>query len=143
MILEKSTSYWAVGIILTWHPDIPRDYNGNRTSGWSGQIGYYDDGFAGDDNPDERCIATEGSLRTRYAVRDGQHRTALAAVIDTLIADATRLGIQLGTSADGPRLFVSGDGEWADTPLPDGWRTLLAAEAQRIGWKTYSAGEQQ
>lgn len=141
MILHKSTSYWATGITLTWHPDIPADYQGARTTGWSGKLDYFDDGWAGDDNPDRGRIATEGTLRTRYRVADSQ-QTALAAVIDTLIADAQRLGIQLGTSADGPRLYVPGDGEWDDHPLPDDWRNLLAAEAQRIGWKTYATTEQ-
>lgn len=139
MILHKSTSYWATGITLTWHPDISADYQGARTSSWSGKLDFFDDGWRGDDNPDEGRVATEGTLRTRYAVADGQQQTALAAVIDTLIADAQRLGIQLGTEADGPRLYVPGDGEWADHPFPDDWRNLLAAEAQRIGWKTYEA----
>lgn len=29
------------------------------------------------------------------------------------------------------------DGEFLDFPPPNGWRDLVKAEADRIGWKTY------
>lgn len=142
MILEKSTAHWAVGITLTWHPDGARDRDGNKVDGWTGEVGYYDDGFA-DDDTDAGNLSTEGALRTRYVVADGTRQSAITAIVDTLIADAARLGIKFRTGeGDLPRLYVPGDGEWADTPLPDGWRQLLAAEAQRIGWKTYDTTEQ-
>jgi hypothetical protein len=138
MILELSTTYWATGIILTWHPDGARDQAGNKVHGWSGEVGYYDDGFR-DDDTDAGKLSTQGTLRTRYVVADGTEQTAVRAIVDTLIADAQRLGIEFRTDGDHqPRLYVPGDGEWADHPLPEGWRELLAAEAARIGWDTYA-----
>jgi hypothetical protein len=137
VILELSTTYWSVGIVLKWHPEGARDHDGNKAPGWSGEVEYYDDGWAGDDDADAGKVSTEGVLRTRSVVADGGQRTALAAITDTLIADASRLRIKFRDHEHLPRLYVPGDGKWADTPLPDGWRELLAAEAARIGWKSY------
>lgn len=137
MILQRSTTYWSIGIVLTWHPDGARDHDGTRVPGWSGQLDYLDDGWAGDDDADSGNVSTEGTLRTRYVLRDGNNQTAIRTIIDTLIADATRLGIQLGSAEVPPQLYVPGDGEWEDSPAPEGWREMLAVEAQRIGWSTY------
>jgi hypothetical protein len=138
VILERSTTYWSVGITLTWHPEGARDEKGAKVDGWSGSVDYYDDGFAGDDDADSGTLCTEGTLRTRYVVADGRQQTALSAIVDTLIADAARLGIEFRISGkDSARLYVPGDGEWDSHPLPDGWRQLLAAEAERIGWVSY------
>lgn len=137
MILDRSTGYWSVGIVLTWHSDGARDAKGNKIPGWSGAVEYYDDGWLGDDNADAGLVATQGELTTRYPVADGDSRTALSAIVDALLADAGRLGIQFGTDHTPPRLYVPGDGEWKEPPLPGNWRELLATEAQRIGWDTY------
>lgn len=137
MILERSTHYWAVGITLTWHPASVRDHDGNRVDGWSGEVDYYDDGFA-DDDPDTTKLSTQGTLRTRYIVADGKQQSAITAIVDTLITDAGRLGIKFRADGGLPWLYVPGDGEWEDKPVPDGWREMLAAEAERIGWATYS-----
>lgn len=136
MILERSTTYWTTGITLAYHPDGARDRGGNHLPGWSGELDYFDDGWAGDDDADAGKICTEGTLRTRYVIKDGVQQSALRAIVDTLIADAGRLGVRFRPAMP-PRLFVRGDGEWGDVPLPDGWRELLAAEAARIGWATY------
>lgn len=138
MILERSTQYWSVGITLAYHPEGARDDNGNKTPGWSGEVDYYDDGWAGDDDTDTGKLCTEGILRTRYVIVDGAQQSAVRAIIDTLIADSGRLGIRFGSADMPPRLFVRGDGEWDDTPLPDGWRELLSGEAERVGWDTYT-----
>ncbi len=138
MIRERSTTYWSVGITLKYHPDGARALDGKRIPGWSGEVEYYDDGWAGDDDADTGKVCTQGTLHTRYIVADGQEQTALSAIIDTLIADAGRLGIEFRISGeDTARLYVPGDGEWPDRPLPDGWRELLATEAERIGWAAY------
>lgn len=135
--------YWSTGIILTWNPLVFRGDDGKWVSGWSDIVTFHDDGWVDDLDTDAGAISTEGTLRTRYAVTDGQVRTALAAVIDTLIADADRLGIRFTwpTADDRPHLYYRGDGEHPDYPPPDGWRDLLAAEAERIGWATYRAAE--
>ena len=115
--------HWANGITVRC--------DGKR---WGGRIDFYDDGFVSD-NPDAGEVATEGVLRTRYMVEDGDNVTALRAVVDTLIADAARLGIELvGPVGTRPSLWYEGDGEDSDWPPPAGWRQLLAGEAQRIDW---------
>lgn len=82
-------------------------------------------------------VSTQGVLRTRYGVQDGNHRSGLAAAIDTLIADAHKLGITFkAPCSDTPNLYMHGDGEHSDTEYPDGWRDLINAEADRIGWNS-------
>lgn len=137
MILERSTSYWSTGISLTWHPDGARDLDHKPIPGWTGTVEYYDDSWQGDDDADAGLIGTQGELTTRYVIADGETRTALTAIVDALLADAGRLGIRFGSEHTPPRLYVPGDGEWKTPPLPDGWRELLADQAQRIGWNSY------
>lgn len=118
--------YWATGIVLTWYGD----------GRWSGEINYYDNGFC-DDDPDHAEVSTEGTLRTRYVVRDGTHVDGLTAVIDTLIGDAARLGIDLRDPVGGrPYLYYRRDGEDVDYPPPPDWKALLAGQAARIGWRS-------
>lgn len=136
---EPSARYWTTGIVLTWHPRAQRGPSDESIPGWSGTIDYCDDGWVGDNNADTGAVSTEGTLHTRYAVVDGKTRTALSAVVDALIADAGRLGINfVAGPGDLPNLYYKGDGEHSDFPPPDGWRALLAAEAERIGWTTYA-----
>lgn len=127
MILKSSSGYWACGITVRW-------YAPNRPA-WAGHVDFYDDGFAGDDNPDMGTVATEGRLNTRYYLADGDTTSGLRAVIDALIADAGRLGITFGGPSGRPCLYYDGDANSKDCPPPDGWRDLLAAEAERIGWE--------
>lgn len=132
MITTNGDGYWATGITVRW-----RDYTGTRNDvrhgGWDAWLDFYDDGF-NDDDPDAGSIATEGTLRTRYGVRNGEQVTGLRAAIDALIADAQRLGVRLRAATTGPTLYYHRDGEDQNFPPPDGWRELLAAEATRLGW---------
>jgi hypothetical protein len=127
---DPAARYWSVGIVLTWR----------ARAGWGGTVKYLDAGFA-DDDADTGAISTEGELRTRYHVRDGETRSGLSVVVDVLLADAARLGIDFDKPDAGRLLMYESDGEDLDCPPPDGWRDLLAAEAGRIGWATYRAGE--
>lgn len=125
-MISNDGHYWATGIILRY------GYAGNGQSGWGGTVTFLDNGFASDD-ADAGQISTQGELRTRYMVRDGQTHTALSVVIDTLIADAARLGIVWRD----PVLYYKTDGEDADNPPPDGWKAMLTAEAKRLpGWRS-------
>ncbi len=129
MILTSSHTYWSTGISLRWR-EATRD--GVTRSSWGGSVDYLDDGFVGDDNPDAGKVSTEGELRTRYTVADGESVTGLRAVVDTLLADAARLGIEFrGTLDDRPYLMFE-----VEDGAPDGWRELLTVEAERIGWTT-------
>ena len=108
--------YWATGITVSW--------DGSR---WSADVDFYDDGFI---DP----TSTQGRLGSRYGMEgwDG-----LAAMIDLLKADAERLGIEFRViDGDPPALWVPGDGEDDDRPLPVGWQQRLAEEAARLGWRS-------
>lgn len=124
-MISHTGRYWSTGIIVRWNPD----------RGWSATLPFFDDGFA-NDRTDSGRVSTEGELHTRYAVRDGSTANGLTVAVDTLLADAGRLGIELiGDPIHGPQLYYWGDGEAKDYPPPAGWREILAAEAERIGWQ--------
>jgi hypothetical protein len=137
-MISKSGRYWSTGITVTWAPFAER-IQGEPYGGWHAKLDYSDDGFA-DNDPDAGQISTEGTLHTRYPVRDAKIRSGLSVAIDTLLADAERLGIEF--KAVGPYseswLFYRGDGEDAEHPPPDGWRETLAAEAERVGFRSYA-----
>ena len=88
----------------------------DETGDWHASLSFFDDGWC---QPE----ATQGALRTRYFDQ-------LDVVADTLIADAGRLGIVWKMR----QLYVPGDGNDPDCPLPDGWRAMLKALAERIGF---------
>ena len=132
MILRSSISYWTVGITVCWR-SRSGSRNGEPTSGWSASLDFLDDGFTNDD-ADSGQVSTQGRLETRYAVSDGARASGLSVAIDTLIADAQRLGITFGGPAGPPYLFYFRDGEDKMHRPPAGWRHLLATEAARIGW---------
>lgn len=114
-------TYWTTGIIVTFarpqppHNDPPR---------YGARLDFFDSGFAEDGS-------TEGELYVRYMQID------LGEVLDTLIADAARLGIEFRHTDDLPQLYVNGDGEDPDEYLPADWREQLQVQADRLGWTTY------
>lgn len=135
-MISKSGRYWSTGIAVRWMDDTYRNENDERViPAWGGVAEFFDDGFA-DDDVNSGAISTQGELRTRYLVAEGQSASALSAVVDALRADAERLGIDFNAPAEGPYLYYLGDGEHEEWPPPAGWRELMAAEAQRIGWRT-------
>lgn len=132
MISEKSLGgYWAAGVTVEWDAHRRR---------WSGEVAYYDDGFANDE-PDSGRISTEGVLRTRYKVGSGEPLAPLGAVVRVLIKDAVRLGIRFERPGfDRPFLYLAGGSESdPDNPLPKGWQEMLAIVASRYEWDTYEA----
>jgi hypothetical protein len=124
--------YWSTGIMLAY------GYAGHDQSGWTAKAEFFDDGFA-DNDPDNGAISTEGEIRSRYMVRDGKSADALTVVLDVVRADAQRLGIEWRS----PALYYKGDGEDEDYPPPDGWRSLIGAQAARLGWRNLYGGEEQ
>jgi len=137
-MISKSGRYWATGITVTYAPLAER-INDEPYGGWHASLDYHDDGFANND-PDTGEVSTEGTMVTRYPVRNAKIRSGLSVAIDTLVADANRLGIDFiavgGLAA--PFLYYRGDGEDENHPGPDGWRDMLRTEAARIGWITYA-----
>jgi hypothetical protein len=137
-MISTSGRYWSTGITVTYAPFAER-INGEPYPGWHASLDYRDDGFT-NNNPETVQVSTEGSLHTRYPVRSSKVRTGLSIAIDTLIADAERLGITFTTLPGnrGPHLYYDGDGENEAHPAPEDWRDLLAAEAERLGWSSYA-----
>lgn len=126
--------YWATGITVRY------GYSGEDKYGWGAEVDFYDSGFCNDDT-DKRAVSTEGTLRTRYYVREGDtpDADALATAIDVLKADTERLGITWTPSAT---VYYQGDGVSEDWPPPPGWREMVNAQAARLGWRPlYSPAE--
>lgn len=98
---------------------------------WSANVAYFDDGFASDDT-DRRHISTEGTLHTRYMVESGKREDALTVAIDTVKADAERLGIRW----EHPTVYMVDGGESDLWTYPKGWRKLVNDHARRLGWET-------
>ncbi|WP_225840302.1 hypothetical protein [Streptomyces sp. NK08204] len=137
-MISKSGRYWSTGITVTYSPLAERIHD-EPYGGWHAKLDYMDDGFA-DNDPDAGQVSTEGTLQTRYPVRNAKIRSGLSIALNTLIADAKRLGVEFIAAGpySAPWLYYRGDGEDAEYPPPDGWRETLAAEAQRIGFRSYA-----
>ena len=119
--------YWSTGIV------VRHGYAGSDRYGWSARASFFDDGFCNDDVA-SGTLSTEGELRTRYYA-DGEH--GLTAAINAVKRDAERLGVRFHRHGNGPAcVYYEGDGEDEEYPPPAGWRTILAAEADRLGWDT-------
>lgn len=116
-----------------WSPGITVSHNNGK---WSASVDFLDDGFM-NDNPNTGAISTEGTLHTRYFVKDGEKVDGLTAAIDTVKADAERLGITWRRSSMTPCVHMRGDAEDPDWPAPDGWRELVNAQSERIGWTPF------
>lgn len=140
-MISTSGRYWATGITVTHRQHAGR-IEGEAYSGWAASLDYCDDGFA-DDDPDKGLASTEGTLRTRYAVRNSKTRSGLSIAVDNLLADAKRLGIEFVACSpdEAPFLYYRGGGENPEFPPPDGWRETLAAEAARIGFVSYRTAD--
>ena len=108
--------HWATGITVAWA------YAGGGDYGWAAEVDYLDAGFC-DDVPGTSHISTEGTLRTRYAVRDTEDgESSLASVLDVIKADAERLGICWRE----PHLYYKGE-------IYDEYGKPVTA-AEMIGW---------
>jgi hypothetical protein len=120
--------YWSTGITVRY------GYSGMNLYGWGAEVKFYDDGWAGDDNADTGAVTTQGILSTRYCITEGTRPDAdgLSAAVDAVKRDAERLGITWKPDAT---IFYERDGQGADYPPPDGWRGMVSAQAQRLGWE--------
>jgi hypothetical protein len=137
MISKTGGRYWSTGITVTW---LPRAHtiDGEPFPGWNASLEFFDDGFM-DDRVEQGEASTQGTLGTRYYVRDSKTVSGLTLAVDNLITDAERLGIEFRW-AEGklPVLYYKGDGEDSNYAPPEGWRETLRAEAERLGWSTYA-----
>lgn len=126
--------YWSVGIKVRWRE--------SRTGGdqWGAVAEYLDNGFC-DDDADARRISTQGEMATcyvatRYLVEDGETVDGLTVAVDTIKAEVERMGI----AWNNPTIYFEGDGENPEWPPPPGWRELLRAQAERLGWRSIYGG---
>lgn len=115
--------YWSNGITVR--------YSDGR---WSASVDYYDNGHC-DDQADDARVSTEGTIHTRYFLRDGKTADALTVAVDVVKADAERLGITWATPGIGPFVYMLGDGDNGGRDVPDNWRELVDAQARRLGWE--------
>ncbi len=115
-------SHWSTGIILR--------YYGDSHPAWQGTLDFLDELFVRDD-PDAGLINTRGTLETRFVPTSGHYADTVAVVIDTLMTDAARFGIEFRE----PVLDVDGEGDDPHRPLPEGWVDLLEEQGRRIGWR--------
>jgi hypothetical protein len=112
-------AYWTTGIVLKYHE---RD--------WSLHLDFLDNGWCQD-------ASTQGTLALRYRISTEK----LPAALDTLIADAKRLGITFRTEPDlTPTLYVPGDGENTDETYHPDWRRIVARQCHRLGWRDVYGG---
>ena len=117
--------YWSTGITVKY------GYASMGCNGWAAEATYLDGGFCNDD-PANGVISTEGTLHTRYVVREQDGTDVLTAIIDAVKADAERLGVSWLT----PHVYYKGDGEDENYPPPEGWREMIDAQAARLGWES-------
>lgn len=123
-------NYWTTGITVC----AQRSQHDAEKWRWSAHLDYFDNGWLGDDDSSIFKISTQGVLRTRYFVEsvvDNPENEALRAVLDVLIADAKRLGIELKD----PSVYYHGDGEDPDHVAPTNWRDLVREQNERLGWR--------
>jgi hypothetical protein len=117
--------YWAIGIEVTYHEGRTASENGRRYEvPWSAKAQFFDNGFC-------ETGSTEGVLHTRYTV------PTLSDAIDLVKADVESLGITWVSTCT---IYMTEDGEDEEHPPPEGWRELLAAECERIGWRSAYVG---
>lgn len=117
------TSYWVTGVMLVPFGD----------GCWGARIDFYDDGFCdqgstegamGAPNPwdgDWKATAQMppvGHLRTRYVSTD------YVKAVYTLLEDGVRLGFT--RCWDELSVYVPGDGEDPEVPLPGNWQAVQA-----------------
>lgn len=99
-------SYWYTGVKVT-------HYGGK----WGASLDFWDDGFCED-------ASTQGTLTTRY------YLPTPTAAIDTLLADASKLGLVPCNPAEPLHIYVTG----TLTGWPADWRRVIGQEAARRGW---------
>ncbi len=127
-MISTSGKYWSTGITVAFMANSGRGPGDAVWSGWGASLDFHDDGFV-NDAPDGSVVSTEGTLRTRYAVRGADTKDALYNAVEALIVDAARLGIEF---KDAATVYYRGDGEHAAYPPPDGWREMVNAVAASI-----------
>ncbi|KAB1146846.1 hypothetical protein F7R91_14820 [Streptomyces luteolifulvus] len=136
MISKTGGRYWSTGITVTWSSRA-HTINGVPHSGWSALLDFYDAGFVSD-RAEHGEASTQGTLRTRYYIRDSENVSGLTVAVDNLITDAERLGIDFRLwDGRSPLLYYKGDGEDPEFVPPPNWRETLRTEADRLGWCTY------
>lgn len=133
--------YWATGITVRY------GYSGSDLYGWGAEVNFYDDGWVDDENTDTGAVTTQGTLSTRYLVTEGTMPDAdgLSAAVDAVKRDAERLGIAWSRAGSSvmPTVYYIGGGKDKHYPPPDGWRGMVNAQAERLGWRPIYAAEEQ
>ena len=128
-------NYYFVGLNLQY------GYSGRGENGWSATLDFHDGGFA-NDNVAAGIVSTEGTLRTRYSLRDSNGVSGVQVALESILRDASSLGISK-ISALHPEgmkavIFVSVFNErkaplYADVPASD--LALIASLAKELDFE--------
>jgi hypothetical protein len=117
------TGYWATGITVK--------RRGPDGTCWVTYLDFHDDGFSNDDIAAGE-VSTQGRFANRYPAREAEDKTALATVLDVLIADAQRLGIEFRRTNGTPELYIDEGDPGAYQPLD---HVYITEQAERLGWR--------
>lgn len=79
--------YYFTGINLQY------GYSGNNKYGWGAILDFQDSGFA-NDQVAAGIVSTEGSIRTRYALRDENGVSGAQVALESILNDAAKMGIK-------------------------------------------------
>jgi hypothetical protein len=127
--------YYFTGINLQY------GYAGGSKNGWSATLDFHDGGFA-NDNVAAGIVSTEGTIRTRYPLRDENGVSGVQVALQSILQDAGRLGIsEISTlHSDGLKtvIFVSVFNKneapfYEDVPASD--LALIAALAKDLDFE--------
>ena len=127
-------SYRSTGITLRYGIGVA-----NGLDGWAAEVKFHDDGFGSPDFArNAGQVSTEGELRTRYFVSDGDGREGAVAAAQAVRQDAARIGIKFVVDpiAGCPLLYLHRD-NWASPDTERGSdqvETSIGAVALAIGW---------
>jgi len=110
---------WSVGITLKF------GYAGGGLYGWWAWVDFENSAEPVTDG----CMS--GRVSTKYGID-------ICKAIDQVLELCSQIGVEFIEHADClPAVYYLQDGDSKDYPPPEGWREILKAQADRIGWNTY------
>ena len=124
--------YYFVGINLRY------GYAGSNQNGWSAILDFTDAGFANDDVAGG-IVSTEGTLTTRYSLRDSNGVSGAQVALESVLRDAAKLGIKKVSDLNRDRtmdvtLFISSTIDIPYEQVPNEDLMLLKSLASKLGF---------
>jgi len=115
---------------------LKNGYAGSGNPGWAGFVDFFDAGFCSD-NAATATISTEGTLRTRYFVRDAGDNIGIQVALEAVLAQIEKFDIKLSTI--GGAIFLTEAGSDGDTKvkLSPAERKFIKAFGKEKNWTVY------